>query len=204
MLIRNVWIRAGLGLALVVLAAGPASAGTAYRYTAADGSLAFTDDLERVPAQQRSSTEVIQTGPLGAYARLTPEQAGQRSEQAEQAYARLERLRALRASLAVEEIRSGATVGSSGPRDITGYEATVEVKGSTIRLPAMGGGDEPLIVEEVRSKPYGQIVTRRSTIIRRGDEILMVVRGEQENQTNVSDFYDERELDAGTWRPTHR
>lgn len=200
------WISGGVGIALVALTALPASAGTAYRYTAADGSVAFTDDLERVPDRHRADTKAIQTGSLSGYSRLTPAKVGAGEEQAEKAYARLERLRELRASRAREQAFMTASAGG-GPvaGKITGFEATVEVNGATIRLPAGGsGGDGPLIVEEVRSRPHGRIVTRRSTVIRRGDEILMVVRREQGSQTNVSDFYDERDLDSGVWRSTHR
>lgn len=200
------WISGGVGIALVALVALPASAGTAYRYTAADGSVAFTDDLERVPERHRADTKTIQTGSLGGYSRLTPAKAGAGDEHAEKAYARLERLRELRASHAQElALAAAAARGVTAAGGIAGFEATVEVNGATVRLPAGGnGGEGPLIIEEVRSKPYGQIVTRRSTVIRRGDEILMVVRREQESQTNVSDFHDERDLDSGTWRPTHR
>ena len=49
-LIKQMWMMtllAGVGVALVV----PATAGTLYRWTAADGSVSVTDDPDRIPAR---------------------------------------------------------------------------------------------------------------------------------------------------------
>ncbi|MAE97334.1 MAG: hypothetical protein CL910_22005 [Deltaproteobacteria bacterium] len=194
------WKRAVVGLALACLLATPALAGTAWKWTAEDGSVAFTDDRERIPERFRASAERTELGPLTSYSQLTPEDVEIRNEYAERLYARLERLRTLRSSLDAAEAARAHGAASPASGDPTGFEATVEVGGSTIRLPAVGGGDEPLIVEEVRSRPRGKLVTRHNTIVRRGEEILMIVRPAQDTQANVNDYYDERELEKGTFR----
>ena len=103
----NMWLRmmgcSLLGLALAV----PAGAETVYRWTAADGSLAFTDDAKRVPAQYRSQAKRSQTGDLADYDRYTPAQGSAESYEAKLA-ARIQRLR---------EINEGDLAGALAHRD---------------------------------------------------------------------------------------
>lgn len=68
-------IRFVLALALVALGSTAALAeGTFYRYTAPDGSLAFTDSEKKIPAASRASVEVDDFDALAARVanRITP------------------------------------------------------------------------------------------------------------------------------------
>ncbi|MCP5058249.1 MAG: hypothetical protein GY937_16210 [bacterium] len=201
MLSRNVWIRTGLGIALVALAAAPASAGTAYRYTAADGSLAFTDDLERVPEARREATDVVDTKPLSEYSRLSPTHLAAAEEQIARLEERSEHLRKIISFSNAERLATAAArnghPSATGPGSAPGYQATVEVDGATIQLPAAGTGDGPIVVEQVRSVRKGKNITQMSTVVRQGDEVLMVVFPSPHLQINSNDFVREDDLLEG-------
>lgn len=194
------WKTGVVGLTLASLLAMPALAGTAWSWTGDDGSLSFTDRRDRIPERFRTGAERIETGPLSGYTRFTPEDAEARKEYAEQLYARLDRLRELRKTLATEELAQRVAAAQRGGSSVGGFEATVEVNGSTIRLPVSEIGGEPVIVEEVRSRPRGKLLTRHSTIVRQGDEILMIIRPNVSRQISANDFYYEKDLETGTFK----
>ncbi len=203
---RTHWIGVVVGLGLAVLVATPAMAGKAYRYSAPDGSLAFTDDLERIPEALRRSAEVIDTTPLRGYGRLSPSHADESAERIARLRENTDRLRKLADEAAQEQAllaaaRNGhglAPPAASGHLAAAGgYQATVEVNGATIRLPAAGGGEGPIVVEQVRAIRKGKNITQESTVVRQGDEILMVVFPDPHTQTNFNDFVREEDILEG-------
>jgi hypothetical protein len=83
---------------LTVALAGAALAGPAYRWTTADGSIAFSDDLKKIPSQYRASAERVGTRNLADYPRYTPaERAPARNDRTAAMVERIQRLRDLAA-----------------------------------------------------------------------------------------------------------
>jgi hypothetical protein len=161
-----------MGTSLLALAlAAPAGAGTVYRWTAADGSLAFTDDAKRIPAQYRSKSKRSQSGDLENYERYTPTKASAENTEARLA-ARLERLRAFNAG----SIAAGAAAAAQG----SGTQTILQLDNRTsIAIPNDQQADEdPVVVEERRVRDRNNMTTTHVTVVRQGDRILSIVRPE--------------------------
>ncbi len=172
----------------------PAAAGTLFHWVTAEGTLSYTDNPKRVPPAYRGTAKKLVLNGLGDYTRFTPEDDAARRVYAERLHARLERLRAQ--SAAYEKARilaEHAAAGGGAGGTIT--EAIVQVDDRTsVRIPTNSAGEAPIVVEEVRVRPKGRIVTHHNTVVRRGDDILMVVRPNLDHQINASDVIDESEL----------
>jgi hypothetical protein len=167
--------------------ATPADAGTLWKWTTEDGSVAFTDDPERIPARYRAEAKQREMGGLGSFSRYTPSDPAADEREARGTAERLERLRELNAP--PQRIAESAPAAAPG-----GSEAVIQVDDQTaVRVPT-GGGEGPVIVEQVRVKADGSIFTHHDTVVRRGDEILMIVRPDQPHQAGPNDFIDESEL----------
>jgi hypothetical protein len=78
---------------VLLAAAAPAAAGTIYRWKAADGSIAYADDLKRVPERYREHVETLTSGGLGDYKRYTPTDSAASREYRQQLAERLDSLR---------------------------------------------------------------------------------------------------------------
>jgi len=98
---RYGWVL-GMTAGGLLAAAAPATAGTLYRWKAADGSLAFTDDLKRVPERYRDKVETLTSEGLGDYQRYTPTDAAATQAYREQLGERLDALREWNARSDVE------------------------------------------------------------------------------------------------------
>ena len=160
------------GIILLTALATPTLAGTLYKWTAEDGSVAFTDDAKRVPERYRSQVKTIQTGGLDAYQRFTPEDSAAVASQRADLAARLTRLRE----------RSAVTPVAAPQRAPGGAvsETLVQVNDDTaVRIPVTGSDQEPIVVEEVRVLRDGSNFTIHDTVVRQGDKVLMVVRPAQ-------------------------
>src|SRR5262245_38089061 len=180
------WKLLPLASFVVTLAlAGSAFAGSVYRWTLEDGSVAYSDDAKRIPPQYRASAKVVRTGDLGSYARYTPAETRAASqERTLQLMERISRLREL--------------------NDDPGYTpapARVEQTSTILRLDNRssvtipndrGAGDEPIVVEQRRVRDRNNISTTHVTVVRQGDEILSVVRPESAHDR--ADWPDESEL----------
>jgi hypothetical protein len=170
---------------LAAALAGPASAGSVYRWTADDGSVAFADDLKKVPSQYRASAKVVRTGDLGSYARYTPAEtraaARERSLQLEE---RLERLREL------NEVPRVAPA----PARVSRTDTILQLDNRTaIAIPNDGSDSgEPVVVEQRRVRDRNNISTTHVTVVRQGDQIISVVRPESAHDR--ADWPDESEL----------
>jgi hypothetical protein len=165
--------------------ASSAAAGSMYRWTAADGSVAFSDDLKKIPSQHRAEAKRITSGDLGGYARYTPaETRAAAHERTLLLNARIERLRALNEGAAANPapVRAGET------HTILRLDnrASVTIPNDDL------ASDEPIVVEERRVRDRNNISTTHVTVVRRGDRILSVVRPESAHDR--ADWADEREL----------
>lgn len=189
-LIMRMWMTTllvGVGLALAL----PATAGTLYRWTTADGSVAATDDPERIPERYKKTARATETGGMTGFERHTPTDAAAQARYAEALYERLDRLRSLNAELndSGYDRSSVAVAGSERPA----YEAVVELDdGTALRIPSQAGGEGPIIVEQKRVRRPGQITTVHDTIVRQGDDILMIVIPDNSHEASPSDITDER------------
>ena len=190
-LIMRMWMTTllvGVGLALVF----PATAGTLYRWQTADGSVSVTDDPDRIPARYKKSARAFETSGMGGFERHTPTDGTAQAEYEVALYERLERLRELNAGLNAQgygRAPNAAPAAAERPQ----FEAIVELDdGTALRVPSSATSDGPIIVEEKRVRRPGQITTVHNTIVRQGDEILMVVRPDNTHEASPSDITDER------------
>jgi hypothetical protein len=182
---------AALALAVAPLQAG---AETLFRWTAEDGSVAYTDDAKRIPERYRPSAQTIQTGGITGYARYSPAKGPAQVEYTEQLAARVERLRELNRRLELDAApvySGGATVTPNGG----GGEAYVRVGDNlALRVPTDGTGESPVVVQDVRVRRPDSIFTSTDTVVSQDGKVLLVVRGDRHSQNPSSDTLDEREF----------
>lgn len=178
--------RALLGVLLVVGLAGPAFAGNVYSWVTDDGTHAFTDDSKRIPAKHRSEAKRKTMGKLSRYERYTEVASDKSQPYAERILARRDQLRETTAPTPVAAV-AGA-VASQG----TGVGYTIPVKGGAGRAGRSGASlwvqadgaasadsDEPTIIESRRMEPSDSLATRHWTFIKKGDQIVTVIKGER-------------------------
>lgn len=170
---------------LSVALAGAAVAGPAYRWTAADGSVAFSDELKKIPSQYRASAVKVGTGNLSDYPRYTPAESGAaRSDHTAALALRIERLREI----------NGTAQGANASAPVSQGDTILRLDNSAaISFPnGPVGNGEPVVIEQRRVRDRNSISTTHVTVVRRGDEILSVMRPESAH--NRGDWADEREL----------
>lgn len=154
------------GALLAVALAAPATAGTLYRWTAPDGSVSFTDDPKRIPERYRDGAEAVATRGLDDYGRYTPAHKAEADDYAARLAARLERLRAINRPAPVAE-----AAGTPSSTILRLDEHT------SLAIPNdAAGGEGPVIVEERRVRDPDSIATQHVTVVRRGDEVLSVIK----------------------------
>jgi hypothetical protein len=174
------------GSLLAVAMVTSAAAGTMYRWTAADGSVAYTDDPKRIPAQYRSEAVRTRSGDLESYPRYTPARSSARAQQAERAE-RVERLRAINAGVHAAAEPAALATPNAGQMILELNER------SSIVIPNdQLAGEEPVVVEQVRVRDRNNISTTHVTVVRQGDRILSVVRPESAHDR--ADWVSESEL----------
>lgn len=155
---------------LALLLATTAGAGTLYSWQTEDGNVSFTDDAKNIPARYRDQARTRTAKRLGDYERFTSQHAEGTQRYARELAARIEYLREVNAD----------PIGSprAEPADTA---ASIRVNGMDLRLPGTTDGD-PVIVERVRVRSYGQIASRHDTVVRQGDRTLAIVRGRQSGE----------------------
>lgn len=203
-------VAGGLLGGALLLAAAPAPAGTLYRWTTEDGTLAFADDARRIPERYREGAEEVQTEGLTGYQRLTPTDAAAQERHAERLAERLEGLREQSGvndepagvivledpagehpveGIALQSVRE--TVGrrrvntANGPR----WRRTTRLQTVDQPVPVLGvtpdpDSDEPVIVERVRARSRDSLVTRHVTVVRQGDRVLSVIKPRARHSTS--------------------
>jgi hypothetical protein len=188
--------------ATVLLVAGTASAGALYRWESENGTLSFADDPRRVPERYRDRVVEIRSEGLDGYGRFTPTDAGAQRVHGERLQQRLEGLREqsgaggeLPGVVVIEEPPDGhplegialqslqRTQGRRLVNTPTGrkWVRTTRVQTVDAPIPVLGvqadsESDEPVVVERVRMRPEGSLVTRTVTVVRQGDRVLSVIK----------------------------
>jgi hypothetical protein len=158
----KIWVSA-LFVAPLALGAS-ASADEIYSWQTEDGTYAFTDDPQAIPARYRGQIKTRQATGLENYERHTSQVPGTNERYAAELERRLEYLRKLNA----EPEPSRRARGANDPGVIS------------VRL---GGEDSPSV----------QVVTRESTIVSQDGRTLLVTHP-RSKQSDVNDFQDESEL----------
>jgi len=202
------------------LAPAPAGAGTLYRWKTKDGTLAFADDVKRIPERYRAHAEEIQTEGLDGYGRLTPTDGAAQQERADQLGARLEGLREQSGvgadpagAVVIEEppaqhpldgIALQSVQRSQGRKLVTGADGKqrwvrttraqiVDTPVPVLGVDAQTESDEPVVVERVRVRPANSMITRHVTVVRQGDRVLTVIK--PRSHQHQLDFPSEEELE---------
>lgn len=209
------------GVFAAAISAPPAHAGTMYRWETENGTLAFADDAKRIPARYRAKAEEMVSENLDGYRRFTPTDPGAQQVHAERLAERLDGLRALTTGDASD---AGAVDGVADPvgphpvdeialqsvRERVGrrlvstpdgpkWRRTTRLQTVDAPVPVLGAGadpesDEPVIVEKIRARPRGSLVTRQVTVVRQGDRVLSVIK--PRSRQSSSDWPIEEDLEA--------
>ena len=170
-----------LGAILVAGLAGPAFAGNVYSWVTEDGTYAFTDDSKRIPAKHRAEARKRPMGKLTRYERFTPVSSASTKAHAKQLRERQMEFRKMAATAPM-----GAVVGAVGSRIVGGADAHPVMfgsgrRGNLIQVPVgeMASADStPTTIESIRVKPRHSLATRHWTVIKQGDRLVTVIKGE--------------------------
>lgn len=192
------WIREGLLALGLVGVALPAMAGDLYRWTTADGVLAFTDDAKRVPAAYRGEARRQRSGSLESFARFTPTDANAQARYAERLSDRLEYLRAFNGEALADAEAASPGAGFDGIalrslRQVDGrrpagfrdgrpvYRRTSRARVVNEPIPFLGlsidrDDPSPVVMEERRVLDGDTGATRHVQVIQQGDRVLAVIK----------------------------
>ena len=182
-----------LGFFLVAGLTGPAFAGNVYSWVTEDGTYAFTDDSKRIPAKHRAEARKRTMGKLTRYERFTEVTSDSKTPYAERIRARRLELREM-----ARTAPRGAVIGATQSR-ASGLVYSIPVsggrRGASIQVPIgdLASADlEPTTIESIRVKPSDSLASRHWTVIKRGDRIVTVIKGELNQRpldsTPESDF----------------
>jgi hypothetical protein len=179
------------------LAVEPAAAGaTMYHWRTESGTYAYTDDEKAIPERYRAQVESRKIGSLEDYERYTPAVSSGPPSQGEAA------LRAAAGESAAESRRLEYLRALNAPRD---ERRNQDLGVQTLTIPTGGGnspaievqtraGDEPVVIETIRTWPKGSIVTRSDLVVRQGDRIITIVKPQLNETDTMSDIIPEAEL----------
>jgi len=192
---RSAWLGVpALGLALAV--AAPATGGELYAWRTDDGGYAFADDLRRVPERYRDRAEVRQTRSLRDHERFTPTDDAQMEAYAAGLERRLEQLRGMNAQMEQRLEAERQARAAHGGRVTVRFDSDGE---PVVDVPPGGGAGvgEPVVIEDILARDEDGNRTRTNTVVRRGDEIIAVIRP-MATPSNP-DFPDEGEVENGEY-----
>jgi hypothetical protein len=189
-------VQLALAVLMGVILGATASAGTLYSWITEDGTHAYTNDKKRVPARYKGEAKKSQMKEMKDYGRYTPGPESQAADYEERLKGRLDDLRGREPLSAgppppyvvgeqrpTVNLQGGGRRGSSGP-------------GLSLPIGGMDGGDDPIIVEDVRMKPAkGHNTTRHFQIVRQGDKVIAVRKG-RFNDTKPGGQREESEYDS--------
>ena len=149
----------------------PAVAGTVHSWKTEAGTLAFTDDVKRIPARYRASVSSRELGGLGDYVRFSGADEKSKTLYAARVQARLNRLRNANGAVALA-LPSGEGEAAFLVRTSGGDNGV----STQVGFPLADAEEEPIVTNNVRMMPENSIETRHVTIVRQGDRILSVVK----------------------------
>ena len=174
-MMRKLWMMWMTASLVALLVSAPAAAGALYKWVEADGSVSFTDDLERVPKAARGSVTTVETRGLRTYGRYTP-RATDRTGYVERLHARIERLRAIN-----EPELAAAPANPVGGQKILQLDDRV-----SLIVPDDARHDEPITIEKHRVRDSrGGLTTNQITVVRQGDRVLSVERARSANRSGT-------------------
>jgi hypothetical protein len=148
----------------------PALAGEIYSWRTEDGGYAFTDDEKAIPPRYRDQVETRTSEGMEDYPRLTAPETGASDAYSRRLADRLDHLRSLNRDL---DAAYAPQPGESGVDSLA-----VQTGQFNIGVPLEGEGEGPLVIEKVRFRHKSEMATRHNTVIRRGDELLAVIKGD--------------------------
>lgn len=179
-----------VGTCLLIGLAGPAFAGNVYSWVTEDGTYAFTDDPKRIPAKHKAEAKARPMGDLKRYGRYTVDRTDKSyTDRLRQRQSDL-RDQAVSASpqVVVSGQATGAAAGITYNLPITGGRSGGGQRGAGLQLPLAGvgaaGSDEPVTVESIRVKPVDGEASRHMTIVKQGDRVISVFKGENRDRTS--------------------
>ena len=174
-----------LGAFFFVSLVGPAFAGNVYSWVTEDGTHAFTDDPKRIPAKHRAEAKREPMGKLTRYERFTEVSSLASEPYADRLRSRLDQLRGWPAGTP-----QGGVAGAVASR-AAGIGYTIPVAGGAGRAGRSGASlwvevdetaeadSEPTVIESKRMKPSDSQATRHWTFVKKGDQIVTVIKGER-------------------------
>lgn len=184
--------RVFVGGLLFVAMAGPAMAGTVYSWVTKDGTYAFTDDPKRIPAMHKDDAQARPMGDLKRYGRYTVDRTDKTyTDRLRQRQSDLREQAALQTPMvAAAPVAGGAGVNYSlpvGGTSMPGARRYAPMQMGVGALAAGGGamanGGEPFSIESIRMQPAMGQATRHVTVIKQGDQIVGVVKGENRDRS---------------------
>ncbi len=180
----------------VLTLAGPVLAADLYRWKTDDGTVAYTDDVKRIPERYRKVAKKISTGTLRDYSRYTPDRSSTRDTEVALAE-RVDRLRAMNAALETHPTGPFQATAQSVPQRDNAFVRVGPQGDQAVEIPANRESGGPLIIEQRRYRMDGGFVTRTDTVVRQGDQIIAIVKPIPHglDSVNTSDIQDERELE---------
>jgi hypothetical protein len=162
--------RVAILLAACLGLATPVLAGTVFSWKTEDGTVSFTDDKKHVPSRYRDQVKEREMDGLESYERFTPT-----GQQPVSSYAK--RLEERQSALS----RSAAPLGVA---NAPGMSAAVIVGGSRygnggMVVPLNGmNADEPMVIEQLRTKPKDSMSTRHITVVKQDGRVIAVRKDE--------------------------
>jgi hypothetical protein len=185
---------------LLVMTAGPAAGGQLYRWTTSDGTVAYSDDVKRVPQAYRARATRTTVDELESYGRFTPADDAAQARYAEGLEARLARLRAINGTEAPV-----ATPTASAPHPVSGLDLRsprqvnerrfvgfdragrrvyrradrtrmLDEAVPSLNLPVDPNDPAPVIVERRRVLDSDTNITRHVTVVEQGGRVLSVIK----------------------------
>lgn len=176
-----------LGALLITSLAGPALAGSVWSWETEDGSFAFTDDPKRIPAKHKTEAKQRFVGQLSRYERYTKLTADVEKPYTERLREQHSALRDVKAATAPNGAVVVGAPRTSTPDVFYGLPASGgrgrAGAGASINVPLsvdQGYSDpEPTTIESIRVKPRGSLASRHWTVVKKGDRIISVIKGEK-------------------------
>jgi len=181
-------------VAAMVLSAGMAEAKSVYRWKTDEGTYAFTDDPKQIPAKYRDRARRSTLRPLQTYRNYTPAQDAATGAHVKQMREAARYFSELNARLDRRQPVGVVVRGVPTPESDAVVRSSTSGRTFVEAQTGLDGDDAaPLVIEEKRFYVPGENVTRRDTIVRRGDRILAITKP-LPNQQNISDIRSESVL----------
>jgi hypothetical protein len=197
---RRCWtwsqISRGLGLGLLIGGLATPALAETYSWRTEDGVFAYTDDPQHIPPRYVEQAKLVPLRSLSSYERYTPQDPVASNHYANRLADRLAYLRALNAT-PPPAVAARAGVPASGQSAIS--FSTGGPNDPRLELPVGQSGAAPIVVEPILAKSTGDFRTRRVTLVKRGDEIIAVLKGSPHHFNPALDIADEEDLERGEY-----